>query len=119
MALLEEVPVAVEERQRRVEELPQLVLDRAGAGEQRHRVAIELGDRIVEQRPEDLILGSEVQVDRALGHIGAVGNLADGRAGQAVPHERAAGRVEDLPRRKSETTVALLVVGMCYDLAVH
>ena len=59
MALLEEVPVAVEERERRVEELPQLVLDRAGAGEQRDRVAIELRDRVVEQRAEDFVLGSK------------------------------------------------------------
>ena len=56
MALLEEVPVAVEEGERRVKEPPQLVLDRAGAGEQRDRVAIELRDRVVEERAEDLIL---------------------------------------------------------------
>ena len=97
VALLEEVPVAVEERERRVEELPQLLFDCARLGQKRYSVAIELGHRIVEQHPEDLVLGVEVQIDGALGEVGAASDLMNGRARQPVTGERVAGCVEDLP----------------------
>src|SRR3989442_409628 len=62
--------------------------------DRRHRV----GHLLAEERDEDLVLGLEVEVDRAAGDPRLTGDVGDARVVVAGAREHADGRVDDLLR---------------------